>query len=84
MKTNTMMRELILEVVENQLNSGDPPETGVTYKRLLSSGMPESEVRRLIACVVASEIFDIQKSQQPFGHDRFAKALSRLPELPWD
>ena len=49
MKTNEMMRELILEVVENQLNSGDPPETGVTYKRLLSSGIPEPEVRRLVS-----------------------------------
>jgi hypothetical protein len=27
---------------------------------------------------------DIQKSQQPFDHGRYVKALNRLPELPWD
>jgi peroxiredoxin family protein len=84
MKTNKMMRDLVLEVVDNQLNSGDPPETGATYKRLLNAGIQEQEVKRLIACVVASELFAIQKSHQPFDHDRYVKALNRLPELPWD
>ena len=51
MKTNKMMRDLVLEVVDNQLNSGDPPETGATYKRLLNAGIQEQEVKRLIACV---------------------------------
>ena len=84
MKTDKVMKGLILEVVDNQLNSGDPPETFATYKRLLSTGMRKEEAKRLIACVVVSEMFDIQKLEQPFDHDRFVKALNRLPELPWD
>ena len=78
------MRDLILEVVDNQINGGDPPETATTYQRLLKAGIKPQEAKRLIACVVASEIFEIQKNEQPFDHARYVKALDQLPELPLD
>ena len=82
MKPNQIARDAILEVVDNQIKSGDPPETRVTYKRLLEAGIAEPEVKRLIACVVASEMFEIMRSERAFDLDRFVKALNRLPELP--
>ena len=73
----------ILDVVENQIRSLDPPETKETIDRLISEGVAEEEARRLIGCVVASEIFGILKHKQPFDQERYTLALSRLPELPW-
>jgi Domain of unknown function (DUF1841) len=85
MKPNKkILKDLILEVVDNQLNSGEPPDTRTTYHRLVKDGIEEHEAKRLIACVVASEIFNLLKSQQPYDHDRYAKTLNRLPRLPWD
>jgi len=84
MKPNKILKDLILEVVDNQLSSGEPPETRATYYRLVKDGIEEQEAKRLIACVLASELFDVMKSQQPYDHDRYAKALNRLPELPRD
>jgi len=42
------------------------------------------EAKRLIACVVSAEIFDVLKQQQPFNLERFVKALDKLPAMPWE
>lgn len=83
-KTNPVLKHEILEVVNNQLESLDPPETKQTYDRLVANGISDQEARRLIGCVVSSEIFDVLKQQQPFDQTRFVKALNKLPKLPWE
>ena len=83
-KSSKILNEAILEVVENQLSAGNPPETKKTFERLLKEGIDEREAKRLIACVVAAEVFDVLKEQQPYNHERFVKALNQLPELPWE
>ncbi|MBL7132039.1 MAG: hypothetical protein ISS45_11690 [Candidatus Omnitrophica bacterium] len=83
-KTNPVLKHEILEVVNNQLESLDPPETKQTYDRLIADGISDQEARRLIGCVVSSEIFDVLKQQQPFDNSRFVKALNKLPKLPWE
>jgi hypothetical protein len=77
------VRKAILDVVENQLRNLDPPATKETLDRLISQGVEEEEARRLIGCIVASEIFDILKHKQPFDQDRYVMALRKLPQLPW-
>ncbi|MFH1128947.1 MAG: hypothetical protein V1699_06025 [Candidatus Omnitrophota bacterium] len=83
-KTSFVLKQVILEVVDKQLKDLDPPETKETYNRLVAGGISEQEARRLIGCVVSSEIFDVLKQQQPFDHSRFVKALNKLPKLPWE
>ena len=84
MKENPYLKSAILEVVENQIQANDPPETKQTFNRLLSEGHSEEEARELIGCVVSSEIFDVLKNQEPFNPKRYVKALNKLPKLPWD
>ena len=84
MVENPYLKSAILEVVENQLQANDPPETRQTYDRLISEGYSEVEAKKLIGCFVSSEIFDVLKKQEPFNPERFAKALYELPKLPWD
>ena len=73
-----------MKVVDNQIRNNDPPQTRQTLQRLITDGHFEEEAKRLIACVVSAEIFDVLKQQQPFDLDRFVKALDKLPALPWD
>ena len=84
MDPNPHLNAVVMEIVENQLRDRDPPETKETFDRLFAEGHDEDEARRLIACVVVSEIFDIMKRRAPFDAQRFAQALSRLPTLPED
>ncbi|MCM3904325.1 MAG: hypothetical protein ND866_21735 [Pyrinomonadaceae bacterium] len=78
------VQKAILDVVENQIRNLDPPETKETLDRLISQGVAKDEARRLIAFVVASEIFGIMKHEQVFDHERYVTALRKLPELPWE
>ena len=82
--SNPVLNAAIMKVVDNQIRDNDPPQTGQTLQRLVADGHPEKEAKRLIACVVSAEIFDVLKQQQPFDLDRFVKALDKLPALPWD
>ena len=75
---------MILEVVENQLRDGDPPETKQTYDRLVSEGHSDEDAKRLIGCVVSAEVFDILKKQEAFNPERFVQALNNLPSIPDD
>ncbi len=81
--TNPALGAAIMEVVDNQLREGTPPETRQTLDRLVASGYPEGEARRLIACAVTSEIFDVLKNHQTYDEARYSAALRRLPTLPW-
>jgi hypothetical protein len=83
-KANPVLNAAIMKVVDNQLRSNDPPQTGQTFKRLIAAGHSEEEAKRLIACVVSAEIFDVLKQQQPFDLERFVKGLDTLPALPWE
>ena len=82
MEKNAYLKSAILEVVDNQLEANDPPETRQTFNRLISEGYSEEEAKELIGCVVTSEIFDVLKRQEQFNHERFTQALQELPKIP--
>ena len=81
-KLNPELQAAILEAVENQLEADDPPETRMTYERLLREGHSEEAARKFIGCVVASEVFEVMKQKRFFDPVRFVEALNRLPEIP--
>jgi hypothetical protein len=82
MKPDKRLNKAVLDVVENQIRQLNPPTTKETFDRLIREGYDHDEARRLIGCVVASEIFDILKNMEPYDEDRYVAALRRLPELP--
>jgi len=84
MEENPHLKLAILEVVNNQLKANDPPQTRKTLDRLISEGFSDDEAKRLIGCVVTSEIFDVLKKKELFNLERFVKALNDLPKLPDD
>jgi len=77
-----VVRAAILEVVENQLRDGTPPETILTFERLVAEGHSVEEAKRLIAVVVAHEIFNVLKRGEAYTEARFVAALRRLPKAP--
>ena len=83
-EVNPHLRAAIIEVVENHIRNNDPPQTQQTFKRLIEAGHSEEEAKRLIACVVSAEIFDVLKKNEPFNLDRFVSGLNHLPAMPWD
>ena len=80
MKEKPYLKSAILEVVENQLQANDLPETRQTFDRLISEGYSEEDSKKLIGLVVTSEIFDVLNKQEPFNPERDVRALNELPQ----
>src|SRR3546814_19043843 len=77
-------RNAIFEILDNQLAQGSPPEVSETLDRLLAAGHPAEEARRLLGCVIASEVFAVIHEGRDFDRERDAQVLSSWPSLPWD
>ena len=81
---NPMLTAAILDVVQNQLAAGTPPETKQTFERLVREGQAPEDAQRLIGCVVVSEIVEVLQRGEAYNEARFVAALQRLPQLPWE
>ena len=81
---NPHLRRALLEVVDNQLRDGTPPETRLTLDRLMKEGFPRERALEMIGCALTSEVYDVLKSGLPYQEDRYIAALQALPCMPWD
>ena len=79
---NPRLKATILEVVENQLRDGDPPETRETLDRLMREGHSEADARLFLGQAVTVEVYCIWKENKPFNRERFVKNLKNLPAQP--
>lgn len=82
MKHNNRLKSAIIEVVENQIDSNDPPETSQTLDRLISEGFSKKEAKELIGSVVTIEVFEVLKNGRQFDRIKYVTALNNLPEIP--
>jgi hypothetical protein len=84
METNEILREQIFEIIKNQLRDNDPPETKITYDRLIKNGFDDFQTRQLIGQCLAVELFDVMKNGKPYNNERYIKNLLALPKEPFE
>ena len=75
------VKDAFMEVVVNQLETGDPPETKATLDRLTAAGHSNSEAMQLIAAVARNEMQAMMAASRPFDNARYASLLAKLPQL---
>lgn len=75
---NPQLKAAILEVVENQIREGDPPETRQTLERLLAVGYSRKQATEMIGSAVAEEIWAVLFYNKPFDRARFIMLLEKL------
>jgi len=80
MESKDRLNAAIIQVVETQIDSNDPPETRQTYERLLSEGFSEKVSKELLGTVVIAEVFGVMKDGKPFDINRYVTALNKLPK----
>lgn len=83
MEDNEILGEQILEIVQNQLKSNDPPETRLTFDRLMEDGYSENQIKQMIGSCVIVEIYDVLKSGREFDEKRYIGNLKKLPKTPF-
>jgi hypothetical protein len=84
MEANEEIREQIFEVVNNQIRDNKPPETRLTYKRLIDLGYSDFETKQLIGQCVVVELFDVMKFGKKYDEKRYIRHSKKLPEEPFD
>lgn len=84
METNEILREQIFEIIKNQIRDNDPPETKITYNRLIKNGFDDFQARQLTGQCLAVELFDVMKFGKPYNNERYIQNLLALPKEPFD
>ncbi len=75
---NPHLKAAILEVVENQIRNGDPPETRQTLERLLAAGYSRKQAIEMIGSALVEEIWAILHDHKRFDRVRFTALLEQL------
>lgn len=71
-----------LETVNRQLQENQPPEVGLTLRRLMNEGYSEKDARHMIAQCVAVEMFQVMSSDTPYQEEKYIALLHHLPDPP--
>jgi hypothetical protein len=82
MTVNEHLRNAIFEVINNQINADDPPETALTLERLKNEGYSEFQAKQLIGQAVIIEVIDALKNKKPYNEERYLRNLRNLPKEP--
>ncbi|UVE17661.1 hypothetical protein NVV93_19200 [Pseudomonas sp. LS44] len=72
----------LIQAIENQLESGEPPAAQATLNKLTLVGYEREEILQLMALVLAHEINAMLAADRPFDSAWYDQALRALPELP--
>ncbi|MFS0828902.1 hypothetical protein [Pseudomonas phoenicis] len=75
-------QDALIEVIENQIASGEPPATKATLNKLTLVGVPREDSLILMAMVLTFEIENMLADDRPFDTAWYEQALRALPELP--
>lgn len=71
----------LIEVIENQLEDGNPIKVKETLMRLMMTGSSREDAIAMMACAVAIEIYDVMKNDGEFNLKRYSENLESLPDL---
>jgi len=82
MKVNERLRDTIFEVIDNQIDADDPPETALTLERLVKERYSDFQARQLIGQAVVIEVIDALKNKKPYNEQRYIRNLRNLPREP--
>jgi len=81
LKVNENLRDAIFEVIANQVDANDPPET-LTMERLMNDGFSEFQAKQIVGQAVVVEVIDAIQNKKPYNETRYLKNLRNLPKDP--
>ncbi|HDY7511684.1 TPA: hypothetical protein RQJ57_004585 [Vibrio vulnificus] len=71
----------LIEIIENQLEDGNPIKVKETLMRLMMTGTPREDAVAMMACAMSIEIFDVMKNDGQFDLKRYSEHLDQLPDI---
>jgi len=77
-EVNPYLHAYFHAVVENQIETENPPEVAQTYKALLNARMDLHETIHRIAELLADQVWSIMHDNKPFDEQRYIRDLAKL------
>ena len=74
---NPRLKNLIIEIVENQIRDNNPPVTKVTFERLIDKGYSKQQAKEKIAAVALMHVYDALTGKI-FDEVKYTKELSEI------
>jgi hypothetical protein len=81
-KARQRRRKAFLTALAEQLASPETPEVKQQYDRLLGLGLPDAEVRELMATTLAIYFWHTMRNDD-YTYDNYVADMSKLPEIDW-
>ena len=81
-ETTKRLQRAIDEVIQNQIQNNNPPETEQTLARLKLEGYTEQQALQLIGHVVTREIVEVIQHGRLYNEQEYINRLKELPKLP--
>jgi hypothetical protein len=78
MEEDFNLYRMIINSVETQIKTNNPPATRETFERLKANGHDEEKAKEMIASIIAEEIYLMVKDEKEINEDMFARRLSKL------
>jgi uncharacterized protein YoaH (UPF0181 family) len=78
MDSEKTVKNPYLQVVEDHLESGEPPETKSAVEALVGKGRSPGEAKQLVATVVREEMQEMMSAGRDFDNAKYAVALKKM------
>ena len=79
MDNDKTVRNVFLETVLTQVESGEPPEAKATLDRLMAGGQSRGQALHHIAAALRQEMDRMLSESTPFDDARYATLLAKIP-----
>jgi hypothetical protein len=78
MDSDKTLKDPFIQVVDDHIESGDPPETKAAYEKLVEMGRSPGQAKMLVANVVRIEMQAMMAEGREFDTAKYAAALKAL------
>ena len=78
MDSEKAVKNPYIQVVDDHLESGDPPDTKAAVDALIGKGRSAGEAKQLVATVVRDEMQEMLAAGREFDNTKYAAALKKL------
>jgi len=78
MEAERTVKNPYIQVVEDHLESGDPPDTKKAVDTLVGKGRSPGQARQIVAEVVKGEMNEMLAAGRDFDNAKYAAALQRM------
>jgi len=78
MDSERTVKNPYIQVVDDHLESGDPPDTKKAVEALLARGRSPGQAKQIVAEVVKAEMGEMLAAGRDFDNAKYAAALQRM------